>query len=99
MSQPYLTVVAELNAKPGSEEALKALLLSVLDDVRREEGCIQYDLHVSTNEPGAFLFFENWKDGDALKQHAGAEHMKAMSAKAKDLVAGPSRIVTYTRIG
>jgi quinol monooxygenase YgiN len=98
MQTSYLTVIAELSAKPGSEEELRSLLLSVIDDVRAEAGCIQYDLHVSTTDPASFVFYENWKDADALKSHAGAPHMKAFGARAGELLAGPARILTYTRI-
>jgi quinol monooxygenase YgiN len=98
MSKPYVTVVAEITAKQGCEEELKNLLLSVVEPVRKEEGCIQYDLHVSNNEPGKFLFYENWESSEALQKHSTAEHMKAFGAKAMNLVGGPSKIVTYIRI-
>jgi quinol monooxygenase YgiN len=99
MSLPtHLTVVAEVSAKPGREEELKQLLLSIIDPVRREDGCIQYDLHVNTNEPGNFVFYENWKDSEALQRHATSAHMSEFRAKAADLVAGPTRVSTYTRI-
>ena len=98
MSKPYVTVVAEITAKPGCEEELKNVLLSVVEPVRKEEGCIQYDLHVSNNEPGKFVFIENWESPEALAKHGQAEHMKALGAKAMTLVGGASKISTYTRI-
>ncbi len=98
MAEPHLTVVAELTAKPGREDELRNLLLSVIGPVREEEGCIQYDLHVSTTDPASFVFYENWKDLDALKSHGRSPHMKAFGAKAAELLAAPARILTYTRI-
>jgi quinol monooxygenase YgiN len=98
MPQPYLTVVAELTAKPGREEELRNLLTAIVGPVRQEEGCIQYDLHVSTKDPASFVFYENWKDADALKSHASSAHMKEFGAKAMDLLGGPARILTYTKI-
>jgi len=98
MAESYLTVVAEITAKPGREEELRGLLTSVVPLVRAEEGCIQYDLHVSTKDPASFVFVENWKDADALKSHAGSEHMKSFGARAADLLGGAPRILTYTKI-
>ena len=98
MSKTYVTVVAEITAKPGCEEELKNVLLSVIEPVRKEEGCIQYDLHVSMKEPNKFLFFENWESMEALGKHAQAQHMKAFGGKAAALVDGPSKVITYTRI-
>ena len=98
MPNPYVTVVAEITAKPGCEEELKALLLSVVEPTRKEEGCIQYDLHQNSKEPGKFVFYENWATGEALAKHAQSEHLKAMGAKAATLVGGPSKVEMYTRI-
>src|SRR5689334_15311839 len=42
-----LTVVAELVAKPGMEEDLRRELMKIVEPTRNEDGCIQYDLHVS----------------------------------------------------
>lgn len=95
---PYLTVIAELTAKPGRENELRELLTSVVGAVREEQGCIQYDLHVSTTDPASFVFYENWEDAAALKAHSGAAHMRAMGAKAGELLNGPARISTFTRI-
>ncbi len=98
MSQPLLTVVAEFLAKPGSEEALQAALASVVEPTRAEDGCVQYDLHVATAEPGRFVFYENWTSREALMKHAGSEHIKALGGKVADLVVTPARVLTYTRI-
>jgi quinol monooxygenase YgiN len=98
MSKTYLTVVAEITAKPGCEQELRALLSSIVEPTRKEEGCIQYDLHVNTAEPGKFLFYENWEDQAALAKHAASPHLKEFGAKAATLVGGPSKILTYTRI-
>lgn len=99
MSLPqYLTVVAEISAKPGREEELKQLLLSVIQPTRAEEACIQYDLHVNTDNPANFVFYENWKDAAALQKHLASDHMREFFAKTSELFAVPPRVMTYTRI-
>ena len=99
MSLPqYLTVVAEISAKPGREDELKQLLLSVIEPTRAEAECIQYDLHLSTDDPAKFVFYENWKDAAALQKHLASRHMQEFFAKASELFAVPPRVVTYTRI-
>ena len=99
MSLPrYLTVVAEISAKPGREDELKRLLLSVIEPTRAEAECIQYDLHVSTDNPANFVFYENWKDAAALQKHLASNHMVEFFAKTSDLFAVPPRVLTYTRI-
>lgn len=98
MPQPYLSVVAEIEAKTGCEEEVRKILLSIVEPTRKEEGCIQYDLHVSTSEPGRFFFYENWTNGEALKRHAASDHIKALGAAVGPLVSGPTRVVICTKI-
>ena len=93
-----LTVVAEIQAKPGKEEALKAALMELIGPTRREDGCVQYDLHVHTNTPGHFVFYENWTSAEALARHANSAHLKLLGEKLTDLATAPPRVETYTRI-
>lgn len=87
-----------MKAKPGKEEELRAALGGLVTPTRGEEGCVQYDLHEHTDEPGRFLFYENWTSRDALAKHAASAHIQAFRAKAPEMLAEPSRIVTYSRI-
>ena len=93
-----LTLVVMLRAKEGQHLLLEAELRALIGPTRKEEGCLQYDLHESTREPGKFLFFENWKDGEALKAHAASDHMREFGTKAAEFLGGPSKILTYSRI-
>jgi quinol monooxygenase YgiN len=93
-----LTVVAEIVAKPGKEEALRSQLLSLVEPTRNEEGCIQYDLHESNEQPGRFVFFENWSGPDALDRHFQTPHLQGFVARMDELLAEPLKVGKYTRI-
>jgi hypothetical protein len=56
-----LTVIAKLKAKDVSEEQLYEELRNLVGPTRAEEGCINYDLHRSVEDPGTFMFYENWE--------------------------------------
>ena len=92
-----ITVVAEIVAKPGREEDLKRELLDMLEKTRAEEGCAQYDLHVALNEPGRFVFYENWASQEAHQAHDETAHVKAFGSKAAELVSD-LRVLRYSRI-
>lgn len=98
MNSNLLTVVAEITAKPGKEEDLRAALLALVEPTRKEEGCVEYDLHVSTDSPGAFVFYENWTSREALDRHLASPHLERFKARMDELLASPPRILTYTRI-
>lgn len=93
-----LTVVAEIIAKPGCEERLRQELLALIAPTRAEEGCLQYDLHVSTDNPGHFLFFENWVSREALDRHLATPHLQRLQSILSELAAAEPRIATFTRI-
>jgi quinol monooxygenase YgiN len=98
MSQPLLTVVAELIAKPGQEDALRQALLDCIEPTRAETGCVQYDLHESTDAPGHFIFYENWTSREALDEHLQTPHLKKLGSLGSELMAQDPRILTCTRI-
>lgn len=94
-----LTVVAILKAKPGKEAALREALLGLIPITRQEPGCLNYDLHVSTEHPGEFVFHENWTSRQHLADHLARPHLKALAARADELFAEPPSITTWERIG
>ena len=99
MSEPLLTVVAELNAAPGKESELREALLALIAPTRVEDGCVQYDLHESTDTPGQFVFYENWTSREHLDRPLASPHLAAVTPRCGELLAAPPRILTYTRIG
>lgn len=98
MIEWMLTVVAELIARPGREAEVTAELLRMVEATRKEEGCIQYDLHVSTEQPGSFVFYENWSSRDALARHEASPHLQEFGKKADELLSQAPRVLTYKRI-
>ena len=93
-----LTVVAHMKSKPGKEEDLRRAVLALIEPTRKEEGCVQYDLHVHSSDPGRFVFYENWTSREHLDRHAASAHLKAFGALAADLLAEPPSVETYRRI-
>lgn len=93
-----LTVVAEMTAKPGKEEELRKAALALVEPTRREDGCVQYDLHCLEGEPGRLLFYENWMSAAHLERHLESPHLTAFGAIAGDLLAAPPRVDKFRRI-
>ena len=93
-----LTVVARVQAKPGKEEEVLRELLHLVDATRGEEGCLNYDLHISKDDPSQFLFYENWVSKAYLDRHAESAHIGAFRAKSKDLLATPTEITLWEMV-
>jgi len=94
-----LTVIALIKSRPGKEAAVREALLALIPITRQEPGCINYDLHVSTENPGHFLFHENWTSKQYLDDHLARPHLTALAARADELFAEPPQITQWERIG
>ena len=87
-------VIAIITAKPGKRDEVLKNFKANVPAVHAEKGCIEYGATVDTDggpfaKFGAdtFVVIEKWESEDHLKAHAAAPHMKAYSAKVKDMMA------------
>ncbi len=94
-----VTVLARIKAKPGMETQLRDELLSLVGPTHCEEGCINYDLHQSDEDPSHFIFYENWKSREDLDQHLEKPYIQKFLGKADEILAEPVEITLFTRIG
>ena len=82
-----LRIVAEVVAKPGQAEKLKAALLGMIGPSTAEAGCRQYELHADREQPGRFVFVERWADAAAFAFHEQTPHYRQLGPAIADLVA------------
>jgi quinol monooxygenase YgiN len=93
-----LTVIAQIRAKAGQRAPLRQVLLGLVTPTRAEAGCVCYDLHESSTEPGLFVFYETWKTEADLDAHFQTPHMVAFQARISELVEGAIELTKCTRI-
>lgn len=60
-------------AKKNEAEYLK-LATKMVEETRKEAGCIYYDLVRDTNEEGVFYFVEKYVDQGAVDAHRSSAH-------------------------
>jgi quinol monooxygenase YgiN len=98
MSAKIVTVVATFQAHPGKETELKNALLGLVAPTRKEAGCINYDLHQSTEDAGKFLFHENWTTKAALDAHLQNTHIQVLLPRLSKLAVGMPEIKIWEKI-
>ncbi len=98
MNSKYLTVVAQVKAAPGKEKQLKELLLSLVAPSRKDEGCVNYDLHQSADIPAMFYFHENWTSKELWERHMAKPDLQATLTKAGQMVAETPQITLWEKI-
>jgi quinol monooxygenase YgiN len=94
-----ITIIAKLKVKPGSEEAVKAAMKEAAQGVRaKEPGNLAYVPHQSQGDPTVFLFYEKYKDEEAIQVHRQQEHYKAFGKKIGEHLAGKPEIEFYAEV-
>jgi quinol monooxygenase YgiN len=81
-----LTIIAKLKAKPGQEAAVYDLCRALLAPTHAEPGCLNYDMHRSSEDPGIIIFYENWSTRALWDAHMQSPHLSTFSAATADLV-------------
>lgn len=95
MGADRLTILVLLRAKPGQEARVQKELEALLAPTRAEEGCINFDLHVSKEEPGLFMVHENWEGEEYLNRHFETPHIKRWLVEAESLLAEPMQLTRW----
>jgi len=75
----YLTAIVK--SKVETTATLRTVLLDMVANSRKEEACIQYDLHESAADH-TFIFQEEWKDQPGLDLHNQQSYILAFVEQA-----------------
>lgn len=70
-----LIVLAEATLAEGALDAGRAALTSMVEESRKEEGCIAYSYAVDVLDPAKLIIVEKWDDDAALASHFATPHM------------------------
>src|SRR5438034_7798356 len=92
-------IIATLKAAEGKADELEKVLQGMFAQVDKEPGTIIYALSKKDDEPGTFVFFELYTDGDAVQAHSTSDAMKEFGGKLGGLLGGRPEIVRLELIG
>jgi len=98
MSAKTVTVVATFLSKPGKEDELKQALIGLVAPTRKEDGCLNYDLHQLPDQPAQFLFHETWISKELLDAHLKSPHVMALLPRVGELCAASPEIKIWQKI-
>jgi quinol monooxygenase YgiN len=92
------TVITKFKARVDKLEEAKRILYALVVPTLQQEGCIQFDLHQSNDEPGTFFLYENWADDESLEKHLKNDYNEDFQRKSKGLLQAPMEIFFVSRI-
>jgi quinol monooxygenase YgiN len=91
-------IVATVYPKAGKADAVRAEILGIIPEVRKEKGCLRYDLHVLKDGGSSFMFYEIWEDRAAFEAHGATPHMMSYRERIRDLLEKPTEIAIWSAL-
>lgn len=82
------SIVAQVRAKPGKEDALRAATLPLVELVRGDPKNLVYFLQEDRTKPGHFIFYEVFASQADFDAHNAMPYVKAWFAKLPELADG-----------
>ena len=92
-----LTNIAFIRALPGRSLDLGRELCALVAPTREEEGCLDYVVHQSGDDPDVWFLYENWRSPEDMEAHFDTPHFTAFSERAETLVEGDFALHRFTR--
>ena len=82
------SVVAQVRARPGKEDALRAATLPLIDLVRADPKNLVYFLQEDRAKPGHFIFYEIFASQADFDAHNAMPYVQEWFAKLPELAEG-----------
>ncbi|GAA5129709.1 putative quinol monooxygenase [Pseudonocardia adelaidensis] len=72
--------VITIRVAPGKAAEFAAIFTAVRETALQEDGCEQYELLQSLDDPDTFVLLERWASQELLERHMEAERARDSSA-------------------
>lgn len=92
-----IRIIARFTARPDSIDAMRTLLLGMLEPTRKEAGCVSYELLNNSADPTDFTFVEEWASQAAIDAHMQTPHLQALLVDTAPLITGPVDVRCLTQ--
>ena len=75
--------------------AARPLMKRLIEETRKEDGCLAYSFGQDVLDPGVILVSEAWRDEDAVRAHLGAPHFIAWRDAGASLGVSDRQLTIY----
>ena len=79
-----ILVAGTVRVAEGGLDKVADAMRTVLEETRKEDGCIRYAYARDVLDPDLMHVSELWRDAEALRAHGAAPHMKPWGAAMRE---------------
>ncbi|MDJ0709542.1 MAG: putative quinol monooxygenase [Woeseiaceae bacterium] len=76
-----LKIVARMQAAPGNTEELVEQMKTLVEETRKESGCVHYDLYRGIEDSNVLVFVEEWENEVLWRAHMNGEAIRAFNTR------------------
>ena len=98
MTEPVTRVILRVVARPETADPVKAVLVELAAQSRKENGCNGYKVFQSQTNALEFVCYESWASEEALGAHMATPYVAQAFEKGIPLLAEPPDRRVYTTI-
>ncbi len=74
-----------MKAAHGKREALVEMALKLVEESKKERGCVAYDLYIDARDRDRMMICETWNDEESLTSHQGTKHFHDIVPRMHEL--------------
>jgi quinol monooxygenase YgiN len=94
-----IVVIGRVECTAEQRAELVALLETMQDNSRREEGCLHYGFFAAVEDPLSFVAVEEWADREALDRHFAQPHLHEFTRGLLELVSERPEVAIHEVAG
>ena len=91
-------IMARITVKPDSAAAARDILATLVNETRKEAGCLGYELFQRADAPHVFQTVEQWTDKAAADAHMATPHVGAAIGAAGPMFSAPPEILAFSKL-
>lgn len=78
-------ITAKMNIKTDEINTFLEITKILVEESRKEEGCIEYSLYEDNKNKNSFTFIEKWRDQEAIDFHFKTQHFITAIERLKSI--------------
>lgn len=93
-----INLTLTLQSKANCVLEVKQILENLVQNSRKEKGCLQYDLHQSKDDATVFIFHEVWENKAIYDLHNSQQYVTSFFGKASELLIAKPQVIFTDKI-
>ena len=91
-----IVIYAECLVKAQMTDTFVGLAKQLIEESRKEQGNVSYELIHSREGKNIYAFLEKWQDQNILDAHLNSQHFKTIFPKIEKTLICPAKLNSFT---